>query len=177
MTETRKITMMHAFALMITILGLVVTGVFVLFEMYSKISVLMIMAYSFGFFLFAFRFPKIVRKKVPIKLPKTNIEEVEKIKIGDEAEKIFVEIEKLEQEIKKQKAENKKVAKTVTKRTPTKKVAKQEKQKYASVKKGKTFHLSSCTMLLRQDSKNYVHYKTRAQALARGFRPCRVCNP
>lgn len=176
MTETSKIRLIHKFALLLTIMGLVVTGIFVLFEIITKIGILMIMAYSFAFFLFGFKFP-LIKRKVPKKLPKTNMDEVEKIKIGDEAEKIFAEIEKLEQEIKKQKAENKKAKKTVIKRTPSKKAAKQDKQKYASVKNGKTFHLSSCTMLLRQDSKNYIHYKTRAQALARGHRPCRVCNP
>lgn len=73
------------------------------------------------------------------------------------------------------KIENVKVVRTVTK-TARKTVRKSE-QKYSAVKDAKTFHLPSCTILLRQDSKNFVHYKTREDAMAKAHRPCRVCNP
>lgn len=174
MTETPKINRLHAFGLMLTIIGLIVTAVFVLFEIYSKISILMILTYTFAFFLFSFKFPVIIRKRIPKTLPRTNMEKLEKIKVGEEAEKIFAEIEKLEQEIKKQKEKTKEIK---IKTNQRKKASKTVTKKYSSVKNGKTFHLPSCTILLRQDPKNYVYYSSRAQALARGNRPCRVCNP
>jgi len=73
------------------------------------------------------------------------------------------------------KIKNAKVVKTITK--TARKTVKKSEQKYLAVKGAKTFHLPSCTILLRQDPKKYVHYKTREDAMAKAHRPCRVCNP
>ncbi len=86
--------------------------------------------------------------------------------------KTLAEFKTLESVKKKQ---EKKTTKSMTKKI-SKRTIKTE-QKYTAIKEGKTFHLPSCTILLRQDPKKYVHYKSREDAMAKAHRPCRVCNP
>jgi len=182
LSETRKAKPLHAFGAILTIVGLALTIVFSIVGVISSLAIIMVLAYAVGFFAFAYLFPPI--RRIPRKLPVTSKDKAGKIKVGEEADKIFKEIEKLEAEVKKESAKQKgavskqkSTAKKTSKRTTKKRATKKQAEKYAAVKGGKTFHQLSCSILLRQDSKKYVYFKTRQKALSSGRRPCRVCNP
>lgn len=120
------------------------------------------------------------KKTVVVKAPKVQIyHDVKKEQedLQKETKNIFKELEKIEADIKKiEKKPAKKKTVSVKQKRARKSVSKETK-KFSAIKGGKTFHLPSCNILLRQDPKKYVHYGTRQKALGQGYRPCRSCNP
>ncbi len=48
---------------------------------------------------------------------------------------------------------------------------------YIANSNSKKFHLSSCSYAAKMSESNKVFYKSRAEAIAAGYEPCKVCKP
>jgi hypothetical protein len=71
------------------------------------------------------------------------------------------------------------VAKAAPKRTKATKTPKRTPAQYVAIKdrEGASFHTINCSIAQRIPQDRRVYFATREEALKKGYKPCRVCNP
>lgn len=119
--ETRKVDASHIYAMLSTLAGLIILGLSAVIVIIEMVFLLLLVNYVICFFTLALTRHR--RRKVPARLPSTS---KDKVRVGEEAEKIFKELEK---EVKKSKRKKKKVKKKSTRKRTAKKKSRKKKTK------------------------------------------------